>query len=129
MFLCFFCFALWYSDLVLIWCCGQQQAHVKNIGSFYWPIKPSFLFPWAVNSCTAKGGLEKCPKTCGNYFGELLYGYFLARSLGAKVSLLDSGNLAERFPWLNTDGISLGCVGEGKINRYLIYCITIIFII
>ena len=34
------------------------------------------------------------------------------RAAGASTTLLDPSTLAARFPWLNLDGISLGCFGE-----------------
>ena len=34
------------------------------------------------------------------------------RAAGASTTLLDPSALAARFPWLNLDGVSLGCFGE-----------------
>ena len=43
----------------------------------------------------------------------------LQRELGAETVLLEPDQIAERFPWLNTDGLALGCFGpsgEGWID-------------
>jgi glycine/D-amino acid oxidase-like deaminating enzyme len=43
------------------------------------------------------------------------------RAEGADVALLDPGALAERFPWLSTDGLALGSLslsGEGWFDAY-----------
>ena len=37
---------------------------------------------------------------------------FSCRSVGAAVELLSPPQLKEKFPWLNTDGLALGCHGE-----------------
>lgn len=45
----------------------------------------------------------------------------LQRSLGAKNECLTARQLKEKFPWLNTDGIALGCHGlekEGWFDPY-----------
>lgn len=36
------------------------------------------------------------------------------RELGCEVVLLSPSELSERFPWLNTDGISLASLGIGR---------------
>jgi FAD-dependent oxidoreductase domain-containing protein 1 len=38
----------------------------------------------------------------------------LFRSLGAKSKLMTPKMLKEQFPWLNTDGIAIGCYGKIK---------------
>ncbi|CAH8607267.1 unnamed protein product [Dicrocoelium dendriticum] len=42
---------------------------------------------------------------------NMLYNYQLQTELGAKVELLDKETLSSRWPWLNLDGIELGCYG------------------
>ena len=37
---------------------------------------------------------------------------YLPRSLRAAVELLTPSQLKAKFPWLNTDGVVLGCHGE-----------------
>lgn len=46
-------------------------------------------------------------------------------ALGANNIILSPKNLKERFPWLNTDGISVGCFGlekEGWFDPWLYLC-------
>lgn len=41
--------------------------------------------------------------------------------MGAKLQLLSAKMLKEKFPWLNTDGIAIGCFGvqnEGWLDPY-----------
>jgi glycine/D-amino acid oxidase-like deaminating enzyme len=50
---------------------------------------------------------------------DLHANHAVQREAGADVALLDPGALAERFPWLSTDGVALGSLGlsgEGWFN-------------
>lgn len=47
----------------------------------------------------------------------------LQNSLGAKNVILLSSQLKEKFPWLNTDGVELGCLGlqnEGWFDPWIL---------
>jgi FAD-dependent oxidoreductase domain-containing protein 1 len=49
----------------------------------------------------------------------------LQNILGAKNELLTAAKLKRKFPWLNTDGIALGCHGlekEGWFDPYALLC-------
>lgn len=37
---------------------------------------------------------------------------FPCRDIGAKVELLGSKQLQQKFPWINTDGIEMGSYGK-----------------
>ena len=39
------------------------------------------------------------------------------RSLGAKLKLMTPNMLKEQFPWLNTDGIAIGCFGKKRFRQ------------
>ncbi|XP_045471479.1 FAD-dependent oxidoreductase domain-containing protein 1 [Harmonia axyridis] len=45
---------------------------------------------------------------------QLLDNHKLQKSLGANNIILNKKQLEERFPWMNTDGIELGCLGMEK---------------
>ena len=45
------------------------------------------------------------------FFFDLTDLNLLFRSLGAKLKLMTATMLKEKFPWLNTDGIAIGCYG------------------
>ena len=46
-----------------------------------------------------------------NLFDDGSYLNRLFRSLGAKLKLMTPTMLKEKFPWLSTDGIAIGCYG------------------
>ncbi|KAG7187876.1 hypothetical protein KM043_013855 [Ampulex compressa] len=49
----------------------------------------------------------------------------LQNLLGAKNKILNKRNLERRFPWLNTDGIEVGCLGlekEGWLDPWSLLC-------
>lgn len=45
---------------------------------------------------------------------DMLENAKLQRELGAKNILLKPDKLKEKFPWMNTDGVALGCLGIEK---------------
>lgn len=51
---------------------------------------------------------------------------FIFRQLGCKNELLTPFQMKQRFPWLNTDGIELGCLGLKDEGWYVLYNFNVI---
>ena len=58
-----------------------------------------------LNSSFANGAV---PFACNKFF---IFIFLSCRTAGAKVMLLSKERLKETFPWMNVDGIELGCYG------------------
>jgi hypothetical protein len=74
------------------------------MGIFYVEARKVLPYSKRITRHKRTNTLEKI-HTMGSLFSLVI------RSLGAKLQLMTSTMLKERFPWLNTDGIAIGCFG------------------
>ena len=44
-----------------------------------------------------------------------LFLFFVPRSLGAKVQLMDQAALKEEFPWMNVEDVEIGSYGRSAV--------------